>query len=135
MTDGLNRFAAPANETVNVVLEKHIGQSTPMLSVVPENYPRVKSSFTYTDWRYKTYIIEKSDYAIFTFINTGNYPIKISGNYLGENYGDTVVVEKQNSKDIKFFNDDSSFVANYDDPSVSKATPFMNKNGYVITVF
>lgn len=135
MTDGINRFSAPANETVNVVLIKYVGQSTPMLSIVPENYPRVKSSFTYIDWRYKTYIIEPSDYALFTVINTGNYPIKIAGNYLGENYGDTVTVEKQTSKDIKFYNGDSSFVATYDDPSVSKATPFVNKNGNVITVF
>ena len=134
MTDGNVVYSIPASTTVMVFVEYGYDDDMPELSVVNDDFPRVKVSARYINKRSRKYIIAKSDYVEYTVINTGNYPIEISGNYLGDNYGDTVIVQKQSTVIARFYNGDSTFSAKYVDETVEKATPFTNKNGTVITV-
>ena len=134
MTDGNGIYTIPAGTTVTVSVEYDYDADVPELSVVNDGFPRVKTSVAYLSKKNRKYTIETSDYVEYTVINTGNYTVEISGNYLGEHYGETVTVEKQSKSVARFYNGDSSFSARYVDETVGQATPFTNKNGTVITV-
>lgn len=136
ITNGNDIFTIPANTTITISARYGLDADIPKLSVVVDNYPRVKMSVTYLGKWDRKYTIKKSDSMEYTIINTGNYTVEIFGNYLGENYGDSVIVEKQSKAVAKFYNGDSSFSAKFVDESFTEgAMPFTNKNGNVITIF
>ncbi len=134
MTDGSGIYTIPASTTVTVSVEYGYDDDVPELSLVNDGYPRVTVSVEYPRKKSRKYTVKSSGFVEYTVINTGNYTVEVSGNYLGEDYGDTVTVGKQSSAVARFYNGDHGFSVRYVDESVGLATPFSATNGNVITV-
>ncbi|MBR1713482.1 MAG: hypothetical protein IJ717_00860 [Treponema sp.] len=135
MSDGVNSYSVPANSRETISIDYDSKQNRPELSVISDlsnNFQRVKCTKSRN-----IYTIEKKDAIEFLIVNTGNCTIKISGNYLGETFGESINIEKQSKTSAIFFDNASSCIVEYVDDFAKSASPFFNidSKNHVITVF
>lgn len=118
-----NQYEIPSKTTKSVSQEIHIADEYNFAEMLENNYPRATMKRTLLSSKSYKYTIENLTGIDCKIVNTSNYEVFISHNYLGENYSEGIYCPKNQTTETKIYkNYNSGFTAIYKNHSTINDT-------------